>query len=102
MGCDTLSDAVTLAVMLSLAAYAPDKDASIDHAPVAPSIHSEIDLRKATRIFRVAFGGRLSAMGNQAVDRTTVIAVKPGIHHSLADPDATCEFLYLSMSALLF
>jgi hypothetical protein len=23
-------------------------------------------------------------MGNQAVDRTTVIAVKPGIHHSLA------------------
>ena len=48
------------------------------------SIHSEIDLRKATRIFRVAFGGRLSAMGNQAVDRTTVIAVKPGIHHSLA------------------
>ena len=47
------------------------------------SIHSEIDLRKATRIFRVAFG-RLSAMGNQAVDRTTVIAVKPGIHHSLA------------------
>jgi hypothetical protein len=27
-----------------------------------PSIHSEIDLRKATRIFRVAFGGRLSAM----------------------------------------
>ena len=31
------------------------------------------DLRKATRIFRVAFGGRLSAMGNQAVDRTTAI-----------------------------
>eukprot|EP01046_Picozoa_sp_COSAG06_P030057 COSAG06_NODE_2834_length_6204_cov_12.577396_4_plen_168_part_00 len=37
------------------------------------SIHSEMDLRKATRIFRVAFGGRLSAMGNQAVDRTTAI-----------------------------